>query len=134
MLLEVVLALVLLAAAAAIVGAGMGTSADAVERQRLNIHAANLAVSVLSELQLGLRVPGQGPENFEAPFEHWSWEIELAPLESELGQGTKLSRAEVVVRHDDPAMVHRLAQVIRTDALPPPVESRPTSGAATPAP
>ena len=114
-LLEVVLALALFAAAAAIIGAGLGSSIDAVERQRLNTHAADLAVSVMSELQVGIRKSETGPEAFEPPFEHWSWELRLAPVESELGQGTQLSLVEVVVRHDDPPIVHRLGQVLRLD-------------------
>lgn len=112
MLLEVVLALVLFVTAAAVIGAGLGSSIDAVDRQRLNTHAGNLAVSVLAELQLGIRSTDSGPETFPAPFEHWSWELQISPMESELGQGTTLSLAEVIVRHDDPPVVHRLAQVL----------------------
>src|SRR5204863_6368831 len=74
-LLEVVLALVLFATAAAIIGAGLSTSIQSVERLRLNAHAANLAVSVLSELQMGTKGFGKrGPQQFEAPFEGWTWE------------------------------------------------------------
>jgi len=115
-LLEVILALVLLAAAATIIGAGMGRSIDAVERMRLNLHAADLAASVLAEMQLGLRTPGNGPQAFEIPFEHWSWELRSAPVESELGNSSKLTLVEAVIRHDDPPVVHRLAQVIRPQA------------------
>ncbi len=114
-LLEVVLALVLLAAAAAVIGAGLGQSMDAVERQRLNMHAANLAASVLAEMQLGLRMPGNGPQAFEAPFDHWSWELRTAPVnaDAEAGSTAALTLVEAVVRHDDPVLVHRFAQVIR---------------------
>ncbi len=112
-LLEVVLALVLLAAAAAVIGAGLGQSMDAVERQRLNMHAANLAASVVAEMQLGLRTPGNGPQAFEAPFDHWSWELRSAPVDAEAGSSAALTLVEAVVRHDDPVLVHRFAQVIR---------------------
>jgi type II secretory pathway pseudopilin PulG len=112
-LLEVILALVLLAAAAAVIGAGLGQSMDAVERQRLNMHAANLAASVVAEMQLGLRSAGNGPQAFEPPFDHWSWELRSAPVESELAQATALTLVEAVVRHDDPALVYRFAQIIR---------------------
>src|SRR3954466_9772791 len=74
-LLEVILALVLFATAAAIIGAGLSTSIQTVERLRLNTHAANLAVSVLSELQIGTKVMGQnGQQKFEPPFDGWTWE------------------------------------------------------------
>src|SRR5262245_47136392 len=49
-LLEVVLALALFAAAATIIGAGIHSAIDAVERQKLNAHALDLAVSVISEI------------------------------------------------------------------------------------
>lgn len=115
-LLEVVLALVLFVGAAAIIGAGLGSAVDSVERQRLNIHAANLASTVLAELQLGARGTEAGPEAFPAPFERWSWEIQISPVETELGESSGLSLAEVIVRHDDPPVVHRLAEVIRPKA------------------
>jgi hypothetical protein len=44
-------------------------------------------------------------------------------MESEQGQATKLSVAEVVIRHDDPVVVHRLAQVVRGDAVARSIES-----------
>lgn len=129
-LMEVVLALVLLAGAAAVIGAGLGSSIEAIERQRLNIHAANLAATLLAEMQLGVRVPGTGPQAFEAPFEHWTWELRTAPVESDLGQSTKLTLAEAVIRHDDPPVVHRLAQVIRVQPAASSASSRSPSDSA----
>src|SRR5262245_56676250 len=123
-LLEVVLALALFAAAAVIIGTGLGSSIDAVERQRLNTHAADLAVTVMAELQLGIRKTETGPEAFEAPFEHWSWELSITTVESELGQGTQLSLVEVIIRHDDPPVVHRLGQVLKLDGSRPKLEAR----------
>lgn len=122
-LLEVVLALALFVAAAAVIGTGLGQSVDSVERQRLNLHAANLAGSVLAELQLGLRTPGNGPEAFAAPFEHWSWEIHISPVESDLGNSTTLTLAEAIVRHDDPEVVHRVAEVVQLNGKAAPGKS-----------
>ena len=119
-LLEVILALVLFAAAAAIIGAGIHSAINGVERQRLNAHAVNLAVSVISEIQMGLRtVESVGPDSFENPFEHWSWELILTPTETEAGEASDLTRVEVIVRHDDPALVHRLTQVLKLEKKPP---------------
>ena len=115
-LLEVVLALVLFAATAAIVGAGMHAAIDSVERQKLNTHALNLAVSVLSEIQMGFRtVESVGPESFNSPFDHWTWQIILTPTENEAGELSDLTRVEVVIRHDDPVVVQRLAQVLKLE-------------------
>jgi hypothetical protein len=115
-LLEVILALVLFAAAAAIIGAGIHSAIHGVERQKLNAHAVNLAVSVLSEIQMGLRtVESVGPESFESPFDHWTWQLVLAPTETDAGEASDLTRVEVIVRHDEPVLVHRLTQVLKLE-------------------
>ncbi len=116
-LLEVVLALVLFVAAAAIIGAGFSASVDSVERQRLNSHAVNLGVSVLSELQMGIRKADEtGPSPFSVPFETWTWELILAPVETDVEGSKGLTQAEVVIRHRDPPMVYRLAQFLKLSA------------------
>ena len=115
-LLEVILALVLFAAAAAIIGAGFHSAISGVERQKLNAHAVNLAVSVLSEIQMGLRtVESVGPESFVSPFDHWTWALALSPAEDEAGEVSGLTRVEVIVRHDDPPLVHRLTQLLKLE-------------------
>jgi type II secretory pathway pseudopilin PulG len=115
-LLEVVLALVLFAAAAAIIGAGLHSAMHGVERQKLNAHASNLAVSVLSEIQMGLRpAESGGPESFESPFDHWTWQLVLTPTETENGEPGDLTLVEVIIRHDDPARVQRLSQVLKLE-------------------
>ena len=113
-LLEVVLALALFVGVAAVIGAALNSSLDGVQRQKLNLHAANLAASVLAELEMGARsVESIGPENFPAPFEHWTWQLVLSQTEDETGERSSLTRAEVIVRHDDPPVVHRLAQMLQ---------------------
>ena len=115
-LLEVILALVLFVAAATIIGAGMHTAINGVERQKLNAHAVNLAVSVVSEIQMGLRnVESVGPEPFDSPFDHWIWELVLTSTETEAGESSDLTRVEVIVRHDDPVLVHRFSQVLKLE-------------------
>lgn len=114
-LLEVVLALVLLAGAAAVIGAGLSASIDRVERLKLNAHAADLAVSVMSELQIGSKVISEeGPESFETPFEGWTWEAQTEVTTDQKVRDTgRTKKVEVIVRHEDPPVVHRLCQVIR---------------------
>lgn len=112
-LLEVVLSLVLFAATAAIITGVLNSGVDGVERQKLRIHAANLAVTVISELQMGLRSwDAAGPEPFPVPFEGWTWELAMQPVGGEIGESTGLTQVEVAVRHKDPPLVHRLAQVL----------------------
>ena len=113
-LLEVVLALVLFVAAAAIVTSGMNASMDSVERQRLNVHAMDLAVTMLSEIQIGLRsAEAAGPEDFEAPFDNWTWELQATPVETQIGETSTLFKVEVVIRHKEAPVVYRLAQVVQ---------------------
>jgi type II secretory pathway pseudopilin PulG len=113
-LLEVVLALVLIAAAGAVIGGGLSVSIDRVERLKLNAHAANLAVSVMSELQMGSKVlSAEGAEMFEAPFENWTWEAQAEVTDEKVRDTGRTKKVEVIIRHEDPAVVHRLCQVIR---------------------
>jgi type II secretory pathway pseudopilin PulG len=114
-LLEVVLALVLIASAAAVIGAGLSASIDRVERLKLNAHAADLAVSVMSELQMGSKVLSEeeGPEPFEAPFENWTWEVQAEMTDEKVRDTGRTKKVEVIIRHEDPPAVYRLAQVIR---------------------
>ena len=115
-MLEVVLALVLFVAAASILSSGLSSSLDALERLRLNTHAVDLAVSVFSELQLGTKSPGlSGPQRFEEPLTAWTWELVSQPLPNQVDEASAFRSMEVIIRHDEPAMVYRLTQVLRTD-------------------
>ena len=113
-LLEVVLALVLFVAAAAVITSAINASLESVERQKLNLHAANLAITVLSELQLGQRsAETAGPEPFRPPFEHWSWQLVPSSREARLLEAESLTVVEVIVRHDDPPVTYRIAQSLK---------------------
>jgi hypothetical protein len=115
-LLEVILALVLFVGAATVLTSGLSSSLDSVERLRLNTHAADYGVSVLSELQLGIKtLTVAGPQPFDPPQEGWTWEALAAPAESESDGASPFQRIEVIIRHEDPAMVWRLNQVLRLD-------------------
>lgn len=115
-LLEVVLALVLFAATAAVMTVAINASVDSVGRLRQQAHAVDLAVTVLAELEIGARSSlTNGPAPFAPPFESWTWELLLEPVESEAGEPTDLSHVEVVVRHDNPPLVHRYSQILRLE-------------------
>ena len=113
MLLEVVLALSLFVLAATVITGGLNASVQEVERLRLNVHASNLATSVLSEMQMGIKgVDSAGPERFEAPFEMWTWQIEVSPLEDTAEVAVPLRSVEVIVRHQSRPLVRRLTQFL----------------------
>jgi len=116
-LLEVVLAVVLFAGAAAVIGVGLKASMDSSERLRLSTHAGNLAVTVASELQMGMRsLADTGPEAFGPPFEGWVWEIAASPWNDVEGAADNLVQVEVIVRHKPTGFVHRFAQAMQLDA------------------
>jgi len=136
-LFEVILAVVLFAAAALIISGGLNASMRSVERLKLNAQAVNLGVSVLSELQMGLRSPETaGPENFDPPFDEWTWEISSTPLQTDSAEGTPSSKVEIIIRHEEPPAVFRLAQILLpTDAaqsLTPGTVSAPGSAPSSP--
>lgn len=114
-LLEVVIALGLFVAAAAMIGVGLNASVRSVERQRLRAHGMDLATTVLSELQLGLRSydPAE-PEFFEEPFTNWTWQVVATP-EDTLDLESPFQQVEVIVRHSQPGHVVRLMELLPTN-------------------
>ena len=119
-LLEVVVALVLFVGAVAIITGGLNASVTSVERLRLKTHAANLAISVLSELQIGTKsLAFTEPQRFEPPFADWTWETAATPVVSSSEEVSALNNVEVVIRHDEPPVVYRLSQVLRLDDAKP---------------
>jgi hypothetical protein len=92
----------------------LSASIDRVERLKLNAHAADLAISVMSELQMGSKVLSEeGAEVFEAPFENWTWEAQAEVTDEKVRDTGRTKKIEVIIRHEDPAVVYRLCQVIR---------------------
>lgn len=133
-LLEVLLALALFVAAAAVVTVALNASLESLERQKLSVHALNLASSVLAEIQLGARpTGGEGPRPFEPPFQDWTWTATATPVEAGTEVSAGLQRVEVVVRHQTAPVVQRLIQVlaVRT-AAGAPMSASVTSGSPSP--
>ena len=130
-LLEVVLALALFVFAATVITGGLNASVQEVERLRLNLHASNLAISILSEIQMGIRlVEGAGPEPFDAPFADWTWQIEVSPVADLFGSALPLQSIEVAVRHKTRPIVRRLTQYLPVSSgaeLPSPYTDQPSA-------
>ena len=120
MLLEVVLALALFIGAATVISSGLNASVQAVYRLRQTTHAANLAVSVFSEMQMHIRpIASAGPEPFAAPFETWTWKIEVSEPESSPLEADAMRRVEVIITHTEDGIVQRLTQFMRSSDVPP---------------
>jgi type II secretory pathway pseudopilin PulG len=124
-LLEVLLALALFVFAAAVVSSGLNAAVERTLRLKAQTHALDLAVSVLSEVQMGIR-PAEtaGPEPFEAPFEPWTWEIEAVLHSFGTDDTAGLQQVTVIVRGGTPATVQRLTEIL----VVPPGPSVPAAG------
>lgn len=113
-LLEVLLALILFAATAAVVTTAFNASVTSLERQKLTAQALNHAASVLAEIQLGIRPAGsEGAHPLDPPFEDWTCETTVTATETEGSGLTNLRKLEVIVRHQKSSTVQRLAQFVR---------------------
>jgi type II secretory pathway pseudopilin PulG len=112
-LLEVVLALALFVLAATIITSGLSSSINEVKRLRLNTHANNLAASVLSQIQMGVQ-PGEssGPNTFDPPFDQWTWQTTIGPINEMVGATNPIQKVEVVIRHQTEPVLFRLTQFL----------------------
>ena len=131
-LLEVILALALFVLAATIITSGLSSSVNEVKRLRLNTHASNLAVSVLSQLQMGIQAgEASGPNAFDPPFEQWKWQTILSPVNEMVGATNPIQKVEVIIRHDSEPVVYRLTQflpVVATGSPSTPANALPPAG------
>ena len=113
-LLEVIIALALFAAAAAVISGSFRACASSVDRLRIQAVADDLAVSLLSEMQLGLIEPvDDGPYDYGEPYEDWSWEIVTSDLNDVIDtEGPLMMRVEIVIRHADGNCTRRLRYLV----------------------
>lgn len=119
-LLEVLMALALILGAASVITGGLQSSVDSVERMKANLHGVNLAVSVISQIQMGV-IAAESVEGtqFEEPFQDWSYDIETEEVSTEVmdleGNGLELpqlQKVEVAIHDPDGKIVKRLSQYI----------------------
>jgi hypothetical protein len=100
-LLEVVIALALFFGAAVVVLTGLHSSVVAARKLRLEARAADLAVTLLSELQMGpLAVEDAGPEAYEEEYlADWTWEVVTSDVEDtwEFEDIPPMKRVQVIV-------------------------------------
>lgn len=109
-LLEVVFAMALFMVGCGVVFSGLNASFAAAEKVQLAGQAADLAVTKLSELQLGeIDLADDGPNAYEEEdLAAWTWEIVVGSLESSLADQSDLLQVEVIVRNTERNTVQRL--------------------------
>ena len=116
-LFEVILALVLFSYAAIIIANSFSSSLRSVDRMRNDLDASNLAISTLSEIELGIKpIETSPPTEFEEPFEKWTWQIETTKPNEDLDMGGGLTLVEVIIINEDLGRETRIARMIRSPA------------------
>ncbi|MFP4355732.1 MAG: hypothetical protein ACLFUJ_11475 [Phycisphaerae bacterium] len=110
-LLEVIFAITLLAAAGAVVYSSLSFSARSVRQLRLGAQAADLANSVLAELQMGtLELINDGPVEADGPHWDWTWQTIVDEQPGRDETEPDMLRVEVVVYNDFEDYSFRLVQ------------------------
>ena len=110
-LLEIILALTLFVAAAGVILGALHASIESVNRIRTEARAADLAVTLMSEMRMGLVEPkDDGPNEYEDPLEHWTWQIVTCEVEDQ-GGSPPMKRVEIVIRQVQEGYVYRMAEL-----------------------
>ena len=110
-LLEVLLALMIFAMTAGLFSGAFGRTARTLAELDRQARAADLMVTVVSELQLGLiELTDAGPEPFEPPLDNWTWQVTLESLD---GVDPTLPLHAVAVTITDTDSGYRLQQTCR---------------------
>jgi hypothetical protein len=119
-LLEVVLALTLFVGIAYAILAGLAVSVRSATELRQEAQAADLAVTILSEIEMGITPAADaGPTPFDKPFDAWTWQTVFTPGPATGIEGADLSQLQILVSNAGKAYTYRLC------------ESMPASGPAT---
>ena len=110
-LMEVVMALGILFLSAGVLLGGLSMSFRTVKRLKLETQAADLAVSVLSKIQMGqLGIASDGPNVYlDENLEGWTWEVVTEPVEQESLEDAEFTRIEIVIGNETADFKHRLA-------------------------
>jgi hypothetical protein len=97
---------------AVVILGGLNTCMRAVRQVRLEATAADLAVTLLSEIELGV-VPAtdSGPKVYEEPLQDWTWEVVEMPVEGSLAT-MEVSRVEIIIRNTVEGYSHRLYHLL----------------------
>ncbi len=113
-LLEVILAMSIFFAAAAVIVSGMTACVRSARSLKTEARAANLAVTLLSEIQMGL-VPADddGPNEYDddEDMQGWTWQIVTSDIQETVDIGS-LKQVEIIITSPDGKYVYRLVQLM----------------------
>lgn len=101
------------------IGAALQASTRSAGTMKVQSQAADLAVSKLSEIQMGLTVQEQGPQQYvEERLADWTWEVIAEPAQEQVVMADlpQMTHVEVIIRHVPSGYVYRLAQVVQASS------------------
>lgn len=111
-LLEIIFAISLLAAAAGTILSAFDASIDSLGRLRLAGQASDLAVTLVSQVQMGdLPAADDGPNQYDEPLEDWSWEIVTEDLPEPI-EGVVIRKVRIIVTNTVEDYAHELAYLV----------------------
>jgi len=111
------MALGLFFAVAVVLLGGLSACVKSVQRVRMTAQASDMAVSMLSQVQMGIvPVSDDGPNAYDEPLQDWSWQIAVTPLAmtSTATPVLDLSRVEVTIRNTPQGYTQRLYDIVPT--------------------
>ena len=113
------LATALLAGAAIVILSAVASCFRAANEIRMESLAADLAVTRLSEIQMGLaELASDGPREYEDPgLEGWTWQIIVDDAPGPLDQAP-LTRVEIVIVNTTEGYTHRLRGLVQPPRAP----------------
>jgi Tfp pilus assembly protein PilV len=111
-LLEVVLALALFFGVAVTILGGLSVCMRSTTQVREEAQAADLAVTVLSYVQMGVLEPADaGPTPCEDPFGDWTWQTTVASVEAAVA-GLEMTQIEITVKNTIDGYSYRLYELL----------------------
>jgi Tfp pilus assembly protein PilV len=111
-LLEVVLALALFFGVAVTILGGLSVCMRSTTQVREEAQAADLAVTVLSYVQMGvLEAADAGPTPFEDPYADWTWQTAATAVEASVA-GLEMTQIEITVKNTLDGYVFRLYELV----------------------
>ena len=111
-LLEVVLALALFFGVAVTILGGLSVCMRSVTQVREDAYAQDLAITVLSEVQMGvLDAVDAGPTPFEDPFADWTWQTAAVPVEATV-PGMEMTQIQIIVKNTIDGYMYRIYELL----------------------
>jgi hypothetical protein len=111
-LLEVILGLALFVGTSGVVLASLSACMRSAREIRLEAQGADLAVTRLSEVQMGLLpIQDSSAEPFDPPFDAWTWQASTMTV-IDNGEDMGLKKIEIVVTQTEQGFVYRLSALL----------------------